>query len=299
MKTALDTISDIIKNEHILDANLRYCLINEFKQPYRYDDKVARPNDVNDFVDIFKLSENNNLDRYFGIGISIKASNISAIDIDKCFAIPFDINSLDDRAKYFIELLEDDCYIEFSFSGTGLRIFFDSDVIKDYSIKYYIKNEKTKIEFYQPSGSARYVTITGKTIRDNALHNKISNKKLMMILDKYMQRQQIVKKEINIVDSNLPIEKLLAKVKLLYMKNYTFQSLWFGKAPGSNSNESELDYCLLANLYENITQDKEKLKELFEMSPYYKSKDYHHISKWKQSDYRYFNYIYSHLGGRK
>ena len=48
------------------------------------------------------------------------------------------------------------------------------------------------------------------------------------------------------------------------MKNSTFQDLWFGVAPGSGKNESELDFQLLAMIFENITQNEEQLKALFE-----------------------------------
>ena len=80
------------------------------------------------------------------------------------------------------------------------------------------------------------------------------------------------------------------------MTNCKFQEAWFDKAPGRGRNESEKDYYLLSLLYENITQDKEMIRKLFELSPYFKSKDEYHILKWTKQNFRYYEYVYEHLG---
>ena len=82
-------------------------------------------------------------------------------------------------------------------------------------------------------------------------------------------------------------------VKYNYLSNNKFQNLWFVPAPGSGSNESERDYEMLCYLFENVTQDKDMLKKIFEESDFFKSKDWKHVNKWKNQDYRYFNYLYS------
>ena len=97
------------------------------------------------------------------------------------------------------------------------------------------------------------------------------------------------------VKDDITIEEALAKVKVAYLKNYNFQDLWFGVAPGSNKDESERDYFIISYLFSNVTTNKNIIKELFEMSPYYKSKDSKHIYKWKYSDFRYFNFIYNSI----
>ena len=38
------------------------------------------------------------------------------------------------------------------------------------------------------------------------------------------------------------------------------------------------------------------LKKIFENSPYFKSKDQKHMRKWDYQDFRYYDYIYDHLG---
>ena len=81
-------------------------------------------------------------------------------------------------------------------------------------------------------------------------------------------------------------------VRYKYLKDYNFQDLWFTKAPGSGKDESERDYHLVAYLYENITQDKNLLKQIFESSEFFKTKDWKHVNKWKNQNGRYFNYLY-------
>ena len=108
-------------------------------------------------------------------------------------------------------------------------------------------------------------------------------------------KQHVVK---NAYVSEKSYEELLIDVKKLYLKDYRFQDLWFGKAPGSGRNESELDYQLLSMIYENITQDYDMIKQLFESSSYYLSKDQNHIYKWTSSDNRYFKYVYEQIRRR-
>ena len=298
---ALDFIDNIVNNENLYSANLKYCLINEKKIPYKYNDELAKPNHIEDFVDLDTLITNTNILNYAGIGVSIQASNVYAIDIDKCFSKPFDINSADERAINIVEIFKDYCYIEFSFSGTGLRIFFklnnDLDINK-YKSKYYTKNAKTKCEFYQPLDSARYVTITGKYIINNNItidDENLFKFKLLNFINKYMSKEEKITRSNSNASSNISIEASKRKLKYYILTDVQFQDLWFSKAPGSGSDESERDYHIIKFIYENITTNKEVIKELFESSPFFKSKDSKHIYKWEQSDFRYYNYVYNQI----
>lgn len=293
--TALDTINLIVNNTSLCEANLQYCLVKNDKRPYKVDGSNAKPNNINDFVSLDNLLIAD-LSKFDTIGISIQASNICAIDIDKCCQSPFDINTIDDRGKDIINIFKNIAYIEFSFSGKGLRVLFRHSVINNYALNYYIKNDKTNIEFYQPSQSYRYVTLTGKVIVNNAI-DMCDDDILFLFLNKYMQRPQIKKQHIDIVHHSF--EECMKFVKINLFKDYIFQDLWFKQAPGSNSNESQLDYHLLAYLYEHITQDKEQLRQIFEQSNYFKSKDYKHIRKWTYQNYRYFNYVYEQIRRNK
>lgn len=291
--TALEVV-ERLKNKSIISSNLKYCLVDSNKHPYKLDETPARTNVVEDFVDFETLSKSTNLNKFAGIGISIQASNICAIDVDHCFAIANDVTSGDERAKYCLEKFKDVAYCEFSFSGTGLRILFKHPLIENYSDKWYIKNEKSQIEYYQPNKSYRYVTVTGNTIVDNdiTVEHDMTNM-LFEFLDKYMIRNfihfdvQTVSKE-----ETRSYEELMQLVKKQYRLDMSFQNLWFTPAPGSGKDESERDYHLVCYLYEHITQNKDLIKRIFESSVFFKTKDSKHIYKWTNGEGRYFNYLY-------
>lgn len=301
--SAIDILSRILKDDNLKYYPFRYCLVDSNKIPYNLVDERAKPNDPRDFSDIGDVLMKENLYDYIGLGISVKESNICAIDVDKCFKIPNDVKSADERAIEIINLFKDYAYIEFSFSGTGLRIIFSMDLnIENYLSKYYVKNEKTQIEFYQPTGSARYVTITGNCLFSNPIKQENNNKALqetiLTFLNKYMCRQQITRSEPKTSENeDLDLNTLKQKVKYYYLKNSSFQNKWFSTPSGSNGNESETDFAILTFLYNFVTRDKEKIKLLFESSPYFKKKDNKHIYKWEAMNNRYYNYLYSRING--
>ena len=297
---ALDFIENIINNNNLYNANLKYCLINKDKIPYKYNNELAKPNHKEDFIDIDTLISNTNINDYAGIGVSIQASHIYAIDVDKCFREPFNIDTADERAIDIIDIFKNWCYIEFSFSGTGLRLFFklEKDIdLNLYKTKYYTKNAKTKCEFYQPLDSARYVTITGKYILNNNIEaeNSWSVEDLILFLNKYMKKEEKLNTEKIEASDDIDIDKARKKLKYYILTDAQFQDLWFSKAPGSGADESERDYHIIKFIYINITSNKQVIKELFESSPFFKSKDNKHMFKWQQSDYRYYNYIYEQI----
>ena len=289
----LDTINNIIES-NLFSANLKYCLVDSKKHPFKSNGEPVRPNVCEDFVELENLLQSTDICSYSGIGISIQASDVCAIDVDHCFATPFDVSTADSRAKDVINRFKDVAYIEFSFSGQGLRVIFKTDLVENYSAKYYIKNASNSVEYYQPSKSYRYVTVTGKTIENNRIeYNKNILPILQSFLDDYMIKpvKPIYQVKTNAIETRT-YEDLMNIVKMHYFKNYTFQNLWFDPAPGSGSNESERDYQLVAYLYENVTRDKSLLKQIFETSPFFKSKDTKHINKWRGQEGRYFNYLY-------
>ncbi len=293
--SALDVLGRLAETS-IINANLRYCLVNENKIPFKIDGTPARSNIVADFVSFDDLLQCVDIDSYAGVGLSIQASNICAIDVDHCFSVKNDVNSADARAKFVIDLFKDVAYLEFSFSGTGLRVLFRHSIIDNYSKTYYIKNQSNGIEYYQPTQSNRYVTITGNVISDN-MSNVNVTAKLLKFLNTYMLRPVIVAKHINKVEEeeHLTFDDAMCKVRVLFMHSFNFQQCWFLPAPGSGSNESERDFYLLSTLYEQVTTDKDLLKRLFESSPFFKSKDGKHLHKWEYNDFRYFNYLYDRI----
>lgn len=298
--SALDSLFLIANNDLLVSYDFKYCFVNENKLPFKIDGTLARPNHVEDFSDIYELSKTDEkiLNSYKGLGISVQASNVCAIDIDNCVDNEFDVNSINALASNIIDIFKDFAYIEFSFSGRGLRIFFKTHKIDDYQSIYYIKNSKFGIEFYYPEGSARYVTITGKSIVNNIIKSldEKERSKLISFLNTYMKREYTFQtKEIVEEKDDRSTAELMKIVKMRYLTNSNFQDLWFSKAPGSGHDESERDYHLVAELYENITHDRNKIKQIFEESQFYKSKDWKHINKWTKNDFRYFNYLYDRI----
>lgn len=292
-------ISDVFKLIDITplpDSNLNWCFVTKDKVPLRSDGALARPNVMIDFCSYDKLPRYAYPEKAAGLGISVQASDICAIDVDKCFSIPFDISTADSRAVDIMRMFSF-AYEEFSFSGTGLRVLFRTPSVEQYSDFYYIKNEQNKIEFYQPTRSYRYVTVTGRTIKNNPITFDINAyDTLIEFLEKYMRKP--VKKVIRTIDvyeDTRSIEELLMRVKYHYYKNLRFQDLWFSVAPGSGADESERDFKIINYLFENITPDKDKLQTLFESSPYFKSKDWKHRKKWEYNGNRYYNYIYEQI----
>lgn len=302
---AIDTLINISNTKLINADNLRFCLVASNKVPFTVDGVNAKPNSLDDFVEFEKILDAKNLENYAGIGISIKASNVCAIDVDHCFKEPFALDSMDERGKYVYEHFKDLAYIEFSFSGCGMRVLFMQDNIENYNDKYYIKNSICNIEYYQPSGNARYVTVTGKVIADNDIKSNINFKSVIIeFLDKYMVHNKAVEKPkiVNSANNDKDMAQLMKIVKSKLFHDSYFQMLWFddrkefasGKGyPGTG--ESEHDLALLSYIYVNITQNKELVKQLFEESLYFKTKDYKHKNKWNNQDFRYFNLLFKQL----
>lgn len=296
---ALEVIENIVQNENLINGNFKYCFVTSNKVPMRYDGKNAKPNNIEDFVDLEYLLQNPKIENYAGLGISIQASKISAIDVDGCFSQPFDISSQDDRAKEIIEIFKDIAYIEFSFSGKGLRIFFKSNIIDNYSSIYYIKNSKLNIEYYQSNDkSFRYVTITGKPIYNNPIQN-CPQDKLLKFLNKFMLRPKQIKSEADFGALNQEtrsFEELWNIFKYHYFKNMRLQDAALNKFDRLNfGSESDQDWYIISYIYTNITKDKIMIKKIFENTYFFKNKDKKHLYKWEYNDNRYYNYIYSHL----
>lgn len=295
---ALSVINNL-KKTYLIEYPLRYCLVNKDKLPFKIDNTRASSNDKKSFVDFETISKVKNLERYRSLGISVQFSSICGIDIDHCFTSSNDLNTADDRAKYVIDTFKDFAYIEFSFSGCGLRALFNGKSLLHYKDKYLIKNSSNHIEYYQPyyedEISYRYLTITGNTIVNNRLNEATQPQMGLLIefLDKYMQRKRTpvisdLNPQINDFKSD---EEMMKAVRKFLLKDFDFQDNWFNQAPGSGSNESERDFYLIKFIYQNITQDETKIISIFEQSPFYQSKDFYHKEKWNKNNHKYLSYI--------
>lgn len=289
-----------LSNTKALYADLKYCLVDENKNPYKFNGERARVNKYDDFVSFEEISKSPFLKDFKGLGISVQASDITGIDIDHCIKEPLNFDTCDEMAKSIVNLFKNKAYIEFSFSGTGLRILFKFQPIKPYREQYYIKNSNIGVEFYQPKfddiPSNRFLTITGNAIYNNHI-DYIDKEEVFKFLDTYMKRKDI-KSSIKVqeIKDDRDLDTLLKEVRKHYRKDYSFMEDWFcdGKHPANPqaSDESERDYRIIDYLYTNITTDKNKLKKLFEESPFFKTKDFKHKNKWEYNNNRYYNYQY-------
>lgn len=294
-----------LSNLKIIDYDLRYCLVDNLKNPFQLNGDRAKTNDYSNFVKFEELVNCDMLEKYSALGISVQASNIIGIDIDHCVDKVNDINSINNKAKDIIDMFKDFSYIEFSFSGKGIRILFKDNLIKDYENRFYIKNSNQGIEFYQHDYdgriSNRYLTITGNCLYDNLNTKTSHNQTILTFLNKYMQKQKTPLKQRNTLNlnDNSNLEEAIKKLEYWYKKDFQFCNDYLYDSPHpldkNNSDESERDYRIIDFIYTHITRDRNMVKQLFEMSRFFKTKDDKHMKKWNYNNFRYYNWQFDHI----
>jgi putative DNA primase/helicase len=248
-----------IPNE--LKMNGLWCgwkLTENGKEPFNLSTGAhAKSNDPNTFSSYPVLL--NNIHKYLkfdndkqvgGVGLGI-FRGYSAIDIDHCIS---EDGTISDMAKDIVKYC--DSYTEYSPSKTGIRIIFKTNVKID-KANYYINNSNVGLEIYISDNTNKFVSITGNKI----CGDNIREVDIQYILDKYMKKGQF------------HIEKVLKKDEKL-------KALWNKQAPGSHADESESDMALACKLAYYLKNDEVLVKQFFEQSPYFKSKDPDHIKKW-------------------
>lgn len=208
----------------------------------------AYPVLLNNIHKFLKFDENGK--QLGGVGLGI-FRGYSAIDIDHCID---ENGQMSDMALDIITFC--DSYTEYSPSKTGIRIIFKTNVKIDKE-QYYINNANRGLEIYISNNTSKFVSITGNKISGDTI-NEID---ITYILDKYMKKGQF-------------------NINSALKKDAKLNELWNKQAPGSHSNESECDMALCCKLAYYLHNDESLIKEYFEMSPYYKSKDEEHKKKW-------------------
>ena len=116
--------------------------------------------------------------------------------------------------------------------------------------EYYIQNHNNGLEIYISENTNKFVTITGNRLYDE--YDSIKEIDIQYILDKYMRK--------NVFN----IEKILNKDEKL-------KELWYSQAPGSHSNESELDMALCCKLAYYLKNNFNDIEKYFK--EYYSSKN--------------------------
>ena len=256
-------VPDIDKdtNEQLKDKNGNPQFI---KKPFNVlTGHGAKPNDPSTFVGYPVLI--NHIHKYLtydengkqrgGIGLGI-FRGFSAIDIDHCVD---QYGNISEMAQDIIKYCQS--YTEYSPSKTGIRIIFKTNTKLDKE-NYYINNHKLGLEIYISDNTNKFVTITG----DKLSGDDINELDISYILDKYMKK------------GLFDIDKVLKKDDKL-------NELWNKIAPGSHADESESDMALCCKLAFYLKNDESLIKQYFEKSPYYQSKDDMHKKKWNSNGY--------------
>ena len=218
----------------------------------------------------------------YGIGFGI-FDTFGAIDLDHCLNEEGKIIQ-DDFSKIVIDIVKSlNTYTEKSPSGTGLHLYFKIKGMKlnpeEYSKKYYTNkriNKKTNqgLEIYLSGMTKKFLTITGDKLGDKDFR-EISFEELQPILEKYMRRytskttttSSLVTNQGDFLKIGLEKDSLL-----IDLYNDTTHS----------GNESEEDMRLLSKLAYYCNKDSQAIRQAFESSPYFMTKDEEHLEKWNR-----------------
>ena len=251
--------------QELITKGLWCCWRKTDKGKIPYDclkSTMAKSNDRTTFYSFDVASKY--VQYYDGLGIGI-FNGFSAIDIDSCIVD----GVISDMAQEIIDYCQS--YTEISPSGTGIRIIFKANKKIDFDKSaYYINNRKIKLEIYIEGVTNKFVTITGNTI----LHCDVNTVDIEYILNKYMKKNAIVINRTPTGVATTDIDKFISRDKKL-------NELWNNIAPGFGANESELDLALCMKLAFYLQRDPIAIRDAFEHSPYYRSKDDKHLKKWE------------------
>lgn len=224
----------------------------------------------------YKFDENQKMIGGLGLGIF---NGFSAVDIDHCRNI--EDGTVTEMAQDIIDFCQS--YTEISPSGTGIRIVFKTSTKLDKEV-YYINNSKIGLEIYLSDQTNKFVTITG-----NSLYlSDLKEIDIQYILEKYMRKNQmeIPEEKQTIQPETITDGKFdMTKFEKALGKDDKLIQLWNTVAPGSGSNESELDLALCSKLAFYLNRNIEAIKTVFMSSPYYSTKDEKHKKKWLETAY--------------
>lgn len=204
------------------------------KVPYQVNGIKAQPNNASTFTTFDTAL--NKVSRFDGLGIGI-FNGISAIDIDHCVD---EGGELSEMAQDIVTLFNGS-YIEYSPSGTGLRIIFLASDYQYDKTKYYINNQSIGLEVYVSGATNKYVTVTGNVLNNGDIVD--ASNQLQILLDRYMLRP--LNQNVN---TGLSSQSYLPDVEVLEKAMNSkgaekFTALWNGEIPQGKSH-SDADMSL-------------------------------------------------------
>lgn len=261
-----------------LKLNAMWCVWklsdDEKKLPYNaVTGALAKSNDIKTFhpfsVVLTHLNTYLNYDedgrQTGGLGLGI-FNGYSAVDIDKCRQTDGTLSAM---AQDIIAYCNS--YTETSPSGTGIRIIFRTNNTFNKS-DYYTNNAKLGLEIYVSKHTNKYVTITGKMLSATSDINDVD---IQPILDKYMRKP------------HAPVNQSVTRSSAFDIdtcRDTKLRNLWADRP--ADDNESSHDLALCSKLAFYLGNDRSRVRDAFESSPYYQTKDDKHIRKWDRDDYR-------------
>lgn len=216
------------------------------------------------------------------LGIKVGSAQVSAIDIDNCFAD----GELNEHALDIIKTL--DAYTEFSPSGNGVRILFKTNTRFDIE-KYYVKNSALGIEYYDAvhcsTVGARMVRLSGNVIHPG-------NSDLVdtaAVLNKYMKRP-VVQNFRALEEATFHEGRALV---LSYLANVLPEFYEYNTRIIDYKSESEWDLSMV-NMLSAYTDSRAEIDFALRRSRYFLTKDTRHLRKWDKPSY--VDGTYSRIG---
>lgn len=250
---------------------------DETKLPFSFtSDSKLRSNHIEDWFQFSSIVEYlDTVERAKSLCVVI-SSDICSLDIDHCVNHPFDKSEISTFALELIEFFGQ--YTEFSFSGTGIRIWFEQRIHSFDRESFYIKNKN--VEFYcRAQNSPRYLTLTGCKIQDK----KKKEVDIDTFLTRWMKREQ-TRITLNEVYANVTDVKSLYSI---IFSDSRLSSLWY-RSMCVMDDESSKDYFLIRSIFEKIQCDPKFLLNEILKSHYFETKDQPHKDKWMRNNFRYY-----------
>ena len=210
--------------------------------------------------------------KFSGVGIVFEDSlNIVGVDLDKYW-------KKDPNGKYklsdpdiFEFLLQADTYTEFSPSGTGAHIFFQTDSPFDPISKKH-HNPENDAQVTEIYSRARYFTFTGNVINEEYTPvRKIRNATLdeiLAVLGYPWGKEKTEIKEITVLPDASGEDYELRLVKMFASKNgHKIKSLYDGDTSAHGKDPSSADMALCSHLAFWFQKDPEAIRRVWVSSP--------------------------------
>lgn len=188
--------------------------------------------------------------------------DIVGIDIDHCVVV----GKLNAFAQEIVDKLGN--YAEFSPSGTGVHIcgrapnvYYDED-------RYYINNNKIRLEVYIGKVTTKFLSLTGKAINDLDVND--CSEALQELLETHMVRPTVESPPVEAPGSFLSDESVIAK--MFSAKNAeNVKALWEGQIPeGKFHSEADMTLCTILAFW--CGGDAEQIDRIFRQSAFMRDK---------------------------